>query len=547
MIATPLTALLLFLVAWLLCACFPRLFARAEQIGARLAARKHLSVLAIAAAAILLRVSLLWLFPVPVPEIHDEFSYLLEGDTFAHGRLANPPHPMWIYLDTFHTIQHPTYASIYPPAQGAVLAVGELLGDPWIGVLLSVALMCAAVLWALQGWLPPRWALLGGVLIVLHLAVSSYWVNSYWGGAVAAIGGAFAIGALPRIVRFHRPRDAVILGLGASILANSRPFEGLIFCLPVLVALIVWLCRGPSPPWRETFPRVVLPFCGVILLCGLFMGYYNWRLTGHPLVFAYVQNVRSHYAVPQLAWEKTLPPFHFLNPQFENTYNHWWPTHAWLHGRPDSVKHIALTLASDLRYFIRFFAWPELSILALAAPWVLRDRRTRFLVVQAVICFGGFLLVAWFWPHYAAALTATTFILATQGMRHVRLWRLKGRPFGIGLSRAIVLSALFLSPFHGFALHIASSVDSRAKIVTQLEALPGNQLVIVRYSPDNKPNVEWVHNAADIDHAKVVWAREIPGISMQPLLDYYRDRRVWLVEPDANPPKLSPYSSGLHH
>jgi hypothetical protein len=25
------------------------------------------------------------------------------------------------------------------------------------------------------------------------------------------------------------------------------------------------------------------------------------------------------------------------------------------------------------------------------------------------------------------------------------------------------------------------------------------------------------------------------------LIDYYRDRKVWLVEPDAHPPTVSPY------
>ncbi len=533
------------LLAWF----FPQLgeivFGRIESFGARLARQKTLAIVSIALLPILGRLSLLPWVPTPVPHTHDEFSYLLEADTFVAHRLTNPPHPMWVFFDTIHVNQHPTYMSKYPPAQGAILALGQVMGSPWFGVLLSVGIMCSAVLWMLQGWLPTSWALVGGVLVVLRIAIFSYWMNSYWGGAVPAIGGALVLGALPRITHSLRVQHAIIMGIGVAVLMNSRPFEGLVLCVPAAIFLTVWMFGKRSPSTSFTLGRLVLPVCGIVALSFGFVAYYNWRGTGSILRMPYMLNEQAYWSTPTLLWQKLRPPIHFSNPQFEAFYNVW-ARKMWLQtsfGGPRSIVAHAISVVAK---FVYFFLWPELCVLFVVFGWVLVDRRVRFLAIEAGFCFVAFLSVAWFQPHYAAALLAATFGLITQAMRHFRRWEFKGNQVGIGLTRVVVVFAVVLAPFHPHSATLkrsaSSGIEYRALIRAQLDSTPGSHLVIVRYAAQHDVLDEWVYNRADIDRAKVVWAREIPGLSLRPLLDYFAGRQIWLVEPDSASPHLIAYA-----
>ena len=186
-------------------------FARIESASSRLAQHPVASLFVLPVSVILLRLCLLPWLRVPIPGIHDSFSYLLLADTFAHGRLSNPTPPVWISFETFHVNWLPTYHSMYPPAQGLALAIGQLLGHPWIGALLSDAAMSAAIFWMLRAWIPARWAFLGGALTGIKFGIVSYWMNSYWGGPVAAIGGALVLGSVAHIVKHQlRVRYAIL-------------------------------------------------------------------------------------------------------------------------------------------------------------------------------------------------------------------------------------------------------------------------------------------------------------------------------------------------
>jgi hypothetical protein len=531
--------------AWAVPAFGAGVFRPIERWGTKLASRKSLIILLAVSAPILIRASFFWLLPHPVPHIHDEFSYLLGGDTLAHGRLANPANPMAVFFDTIHVNQTPAYVSKYPPGQATVLAAGDLLGDPWFGVVLSVGVMCGAIVWMLQGWFAPRWALLGGVLVVAKLGIFSYWMNSYWGGAVAAIGGALVLGALPRIMRTCRARDSLILGLGLFILVNSRPFEGFLFSLPVAVVLLIWVSSKRSPEWGVKLRRVVLPLAIIGIATGAFGAYYNLRTTGNVFESPYVANERAYMrGAPLLSWKEPKPAVHFANPQMESYYNGYIRS-VHLENETRTVKGAALKVAMNAKDFLLFFVGPALCLpFALGVLMFRRKTRgVRLWTWQVGLGFGALLLVTWFEPHYLAPMTASIFALVLQGTRRLRQWRMNGRPVGLAISRVVVLFALVLGPFDqrgtAFMFQKPDLIGYRVQFEKQLEATPGKHLVIVRYGTDHNVLREWVYNGADLDNGKVVWAREIPGQDIRPLLEHYKDRQLWLAEPDASPPRLT--------
>lgn len=524
----------------------PEIIAQAFR---ELSRRPVLSVVSVGLLTLALRAAMLPLLGVPVPAIHDEFSYLLAADTFAHGRMTNPTPPHWMHFESVHIIVRPTYMSMYPVGQGLTLALGEVLGHPWIGVWLSVAVMCAGICWMLQGWMPLRWALLGGIFATLTIGLFNYWIDSYWGGAVAATGGCLVLGALPRIQKRQRVRDAVLFALGLAVLANSRPFEGLVFGGASTVALLIWMLGKKGPPSQVSIPRIVLPIAGVMAVTFAAMGYYFWRGTGCPWHMPY-QVARETYAItPVMLWQSIrthAPTFH--NQLMRIFYLEWEP-HMFLTNRSDLV---AFTARKALVNWY-FYLGPCLTLPLLYLGWVFKDRRVRIplLVFAATALALG--LEGWIQPHYAAPLTCALYAIVMQGFRHMRVWKWNGRRVGLLLARTIIVGcvALVFLRLGAVVLHMPvpdlwpRGDPDRAALKRRLEETPGSHLVFVRYLPGHNPQREWVYNGAEIDGAKVLWVREIDLQSDQELIRYFKYRRVWLVQPDVKPVKLTAYGSGI--
>lgn len=537
-------------------------FERAEAAMLSLSEHTGLCLLLLFLFPIVLRLLLLPVYGPPAPFISDEYAYLLHADTFSLGRLTNPSPPLWQHFTAVYLLAHPTYTAEYQVGQGMVLAAGQIVtGIPWAGVALSMGLLCAATYWALLAWTPRVWALAGTALLAdIQLGVLSYWMNSYWGGCVPAVGGALALGALPRLRGGRRVLYSFVLAGGLIILLNSRMLEGILLTSIAAGALAYWTWISKDLNARELWGRV-LPSLALSLAAVLaFMGYYNARVTGRATQFPYLL-YRSEYGLPQgFFWQKPVLAPAGLPADIRAEFEDQWRQHE----RRRSVPALVGATGGKIRRFWEFYVGIPLTATLVFLPWIRWGSRRNvglaLVTLTVVLGLDNLSFFAYF-PHYSAAVTVLIFLVLVECLRRMRA----SGPAGLFLSRALPLVCVLglIIPTCGRWTEgvLPASLSGAKKLwqaefehevrrehfVPELERTPGKQLVLVRYEPyDGGRKSEWIYNRANLGDAKIVWARESsePSENRQ-LMEQFSGRKVWLAEPDAKPPRVTPYPQGL--
>lgn len=506
-----------------------------ETLVGRLRGRPWTHALLVAALAIGLRAALLPILGPPAMFGVDEFSFLLQAETFAAGRLANPTHPLFPFFESIYVNQQPAYASMYFPGRGVPMLAGILLANwPWLGVWLSMVLLAVATGWMLRAYLSEMMALLGAVLVVIRFGVLSTLINTHHGTGFIALGGVLVLGAFPRLMRAPRWREGILMGLGLLILMTTRPYEGLAFSLPFL-AVGAWKvltalgARRYAIAARMALPTILITGAGA----GLILAHYA-ATTGDALTDPYTLNRETYAYVSPFWFEEHARPTELHAQQVDRFFEI----------EAETVPPSFVTLTWDkIKRAFNFWIGPVFLIPILLGFWA--ARRVPLLYASGFLLALSFLFISWPWPLYLAPGFGLIWILIMLGLAGLRERRFAGRPSGLVLARllpvialvslAIPVAALVAggqggAPFFVRPCCAVQTETPRSRIERRLLATPGDDLVIYRFDPArDQPDTTIVANGPSIDSQEIVWAHDL-GPDTQRLIDYYPDRLVWLVD-----------------
>ena len=238
-------------------------------------------------------------------------------------------------------------------------------------------------------------------------------------------------------MRHQRVRDAVVMAIGIAMLANTRPYEGMVLTMAALGCLVFWLAKNwraskhsaPADlaPLHFLLRRVALPMFLVLGVAGAATAFYCWRVTGSP--FRMPQQVnRETYAVAQyFYWQKAFPVPQYHHKAISDFYTR---LEIGEFIRAQSKIGILEQTAHKMAMAWVFYFSPVLTLPLFWFPWALRDRRIRPLMIMGAAGIAGSALVIYFNMHYIAPLVPIIIALVMQCLRHMRLYRLDGRPIG---------------------------------------------------------------------------------------------------------------------
>ena len=276
----------------------------------------------------------------------------------------------------------------------------------------------------------------------------------------------------------------------------------------------------------------------VLAIAAVGMGYYNFRITGHPFRMPFMEYSRQYDIYPKFWFLPKHPPPAYSSPAIARIHTDYEP------GDYDRLRTPVgfLTIsAGRLWQLLSMHAGPWLLLfLPLAAAiTLLRDPKIKWIWITLAAFFFGLCAENWFLPNYAAPATPMVLLLIVAGWKRLWDWRppgkiLAGASIGVWLIAAAISAAA--SP------PADSQRFGRADLIATYPQLrTGHQLIFVQYESGHLLHDEWVYNSGDPEHANILWLRALGKSADAPVIRCFPDRRAWLLDVGKNQLRLNRY------
>ncbi len=459
----------------------------------------------------------------PFPIIFDEFAYLFMAETFASGRVCNPPYPNSIFFETFQLIQEPCLIGKFLPLNGLVLSLGLIFNlNPLTGMILVHALACVALHWMVERWFDLKIANWVSILFVLHPNIRMEWVLSYWGGLVPMLGSFLVFGSILKT----QSKQFIFFILGALILLASRPFEGSVILAVLFFFLLFYKII------QQKFSKLVSIYLIIGLIFTLLLGAYNHATTG------------KFYQLPYLVYEQSYAiarPFILQKPIEQISYNHQ-NMETFYRNEFQATTRRTSNFSNYLDFsFKKLGSYLTFYLTAAFFIFLFFLRKSIFsckgkLLVSLIfpIYFLGIFPVQFATLHYSAPFAGLIFLFLGFGFKGLTEAKLK-KPLRNFLV-VIFVCCFTAEQFYYIRRNLnIRSHGTTAHINQQLAKLSTNQqedLVFFKYGKRYNPALDSVYNSPNLDSQDVIRARYISPNKNQQLINYYPARKVWILEID---------------
>ena len=267
------------------------------------------------------------------PAYHDEYSYLLQAQTFLDGRWSSPSFEAAPEIfNQMHVLNEGKVASRYFPGTGIWIAPFLKFGHPWLGHQLAHALAAMLVFWTGRELANSGTGLLAGVLFALSPGLLLF-SNLLLAHHPTLVGLMIFLWAFCRFMRTQQSSMALLAGSGLAFAMLCRPMTAAGFGLPFGAAFCWWWMNGfwsmrttDVPDCRSTLnerSRAVIAMAIPLAAGFAIVILQNIQITGNPVTSPYQLYTETYTPRHVYGFNNVTRGEQNLGPKVIDNYDRW--------------------------------------------------------------------------------------------------------------------------------------------------------------------------------------------------------------------------------